>query len=66
MAKDAVKMRGWRPRDKASGRLRKKRSDARVGSVERKYGRNISTNSRLQLGTLLKRKGKKSLKALMK
>ncbi len=66
MAKDAPKMKGWRPRVQASGRLRKKRSDTKVGTVERKYGRNISTNSRLQLGTLLKRRHKKSLKSLLK
>ncbi|MDP3727455.1 MAG: hypothetical protein Q8R35_02325 [bacterium] len=59
-------MRGLWPRDKTSGRLRKKRSDTKVGTLERKYGRNISTNSRLQLGTLLKRRHKKSLKSLFR
>ena len=66
MVKDAAKMRGFRPRDRASGRLRKKRNDTKVGTLERKYGRNISTNSRLQLGTLLKRRHKKSLKSLLR
>lgn len=59
-------MKGSRPRDRASGRLRKKRGDTKVETLERKYGRNISTNSRLQLGTLLKRRHKKSLKSLLR
>jgi len=33
MAKDAPKMRGYRSRDKGSGRLRKKRSDTTLGTL---------------------------------
>ncbi|MBI4059473.1 hypothetical protein HY406_00205 [Candidatus Giovannonibacteria bacterium] len=65
MAKDAPKMRGYRPRDK-SGRLRKKRSDTKVRTLQKKYHRKLARKSNLQLGTLLKRRHKKSLKKLLK
>ncbi len=66
MAKDAPKMKGWRPRDKTSGRLRKKRSDTKVATIEQRYRRRIGSNPHLQLGTVLKRRRKKSLKNLLK
>lgn len=65
MAKDAPKMRGWRPRDATSGRLRKKRADTKVATIEKRYRRSLGRDS-LQLGTLLKRRRRKSLKALLK
>ncbi|MBI2609578.1 hypothetical protein HYW53_00175 [Candidatus Giovannonibacteria bacterium] len=65
MANDAPKMKGKRARDKGTGRLRKKRSDTKVKSVEKKYGRLLGKDG-LQLGTLLKRLHKKSLKKLLK
>ncbi|MBI4132586.1 MAG: hypothetical protein HY473_00595 [Candidatus Sungbacteria bacterium] len=61
MAKDAPKMRGWRSRDKTSGLLRKKRSDTRVSTIEKQYRRRLGKDS-WQLGTLLKKRRKRSLK----
>ena len=66
MPKDAPKMRGYRMRDKMSGRLRKKRSDTKVRTLQKRYKRKLAKKSNLQLGTLLKRRHKKSLKKLLK
>lgn len=66
MVKDASKMKGRRSRDKTSGRLRKKRTDTKVATLQKRYRRRIGPNPRLQLGTLLKRRRKKSLKSLLK
>lgn len=66
MAKDAPKMKGWRSRDQTSGRLRRKRSDTKVATLEKKYRRHLGLNPRLQLGTLLARRRRKSLKRLLK
>ena len=66
MAKDDPKMKGWRSRDKTTGRLRKKRSDTKVATIEKRYHRHIGPRPKLQLGTLLKRRHRKSLKALLK
>lgn len=65
MAKDAPKMKGWRARDASSGRLRKKRADTKVATIEKRYRRRIGSNPGLQLGTLLRRRHRKSLKALL-
>ena len=62
MAKDAPKMRGWRSRDKTSGLLRRKRSDTKVATLQKKYRRRFAGHSSWQLGTLLKKRGKRSLK----
>lgn len=66
MAKDAPKMKGWRARDKTSGRLRKKRTDTKVETLRKQYHRRFAKNPRLQLGTVLRRRRKKSLKRLLK
>lgn len=62
MAKDAPKMKGWRSRDKTSGRLRKKRSDTKVATLWKKYHRRFGGHLSWQLGTLLKKRRKRSLK----
>lgn len=62
MAKDAPKMKGLRPRDKATGRLRKKRSDTKVATLQKKYHRRFAGHDQWQLGTLLKKRRKPSLK----
>lgn len=62
MAKDAPKMKGWRARDKTSGRLRKKRSDTKVATLQKQYHRRFAGHGSWQLGTLLRKRRKKSLK----
>ncbi|HBT81208.1 hypothetical protein A2757_01910 [Candidatus Giovannonibacteria bacterium RIFCSPHIGHO2_01_FULL_48_47] len=66
MAKDAPKMRGYRSRDKLSGRLRKKRSDTKIATIQKAYHRKLTRKAGLQLGTFLSRRHKKSLKRLLK
>lgn len=63
--RDAPGMRGWRSRVGSSGRLRQKRSDTKVGTLEKIYHKNIGKDS-LQLQTLLHHRRKKSLKKLVK
>lgn len=63
-APDAKSMKGMRSRVKSSGRLRKKRADTKLGTIEKSYHRSLGKN-RLQLQTVLKRKHKKSLKKLL-
>lgn len=62
MAKDAPKMMGWRSRSKTSGRLRRKRGDTKVATLHRQYKRRFAGHDAWQLGTLLKKRRKKSLK----
>ena len=62
MAKDAPKMKGVRSRDKTSGRLRKKREDTKVATLQKKYHRRFADHGSWQLGTLLKKRRKRSLK----
>lgn len=64
MAKDAPGMRGYRPRNKG-GELRDKRDNTHVGTIEKKYDRDFGVRSDMQLGTLLKQTGKKSLNDLI-
>lgn len=64
MAKDAPGMRGYRSRNK-SGELRDKRDDTHVGTIEKKYDRDFGVRSDMQLGTLLKQTGQKSLNDLI-
>lgn len=63
-APDAPGMRGYRSRDK-SGPLRQKRSDAQVGPIEKQYDVDFNVRSDMQLGTLLKKAGEKSLNDLL-
>lgn len=58
-------MRGRRSRVASSGRLRRKRTDTLVATIESRYGKNIGKDN-LQLGTLLKLKRKVSLKKMTK
>lgn len=64
MPKDAPGMRGTRGRNE-SGRLRDKRDDTLVGTIEEKYNRNFGVRSDMQLGTLLEKTGKASLNDLI-
>lgn len=57
-------MRGGRSRN-ANGRLRAKRKDTNVGTIESKYGRALGGRSDKHLGTLLRERGKDSLSGLM-
>ncbi len=64
MADDAPGMRGMRSRNR-DGRLRDKRDDTHVGTIERQYGRDFGVRSDMHLGTLLDRLGKRSLNDLL-
>ena len=66
MAKDAPKMRGWRPRNKRAGRLRKKRADTKIATLAKKYHRRFAGHLAWQLGTLLKKRRKRSLKKVLR
>ena len=65
MAKDAPKMKGWRSRDRTSGRLRKKRADTKLATLAKQYHRRFGEALQLQLGTFLKRRRRKSLKRVL-
>lgn len=58
---DAPKMTGCRSRNDGNGRLRAKRSDTHVGTIEKRYGVDLGARSDMHLGTLLKRRGADSL-----
>lgn len=64
MAKDAPGMRGIRSRNQG-GRLRDKRDDTHVGTIEKKYDRDFGVRSDKQLGNFLKEKGIASLNDLI-
>lgn len=64
MAKDAPGMRGIRSRNQG-GRLRDKRDDTHVGTIEKKYDRDFGVRSDKQLGNFLKEKGVASLNDLI-
>ncbi|RJQ36524.1 hypothetical protein C4552_03325 [Candidatus Parcubacteria bacterium] len=66
MAKDAPKMKGLRPRDRSSGRLRRKREDTKVKTLQKKYRRRFGGHASWQLGTLLRKWRKPSLKKAIK
>jgi hypothetical protein len=53
MAKDASGMRGYRSRDQ-NGRLRDKRDDTHMGTIEKQYDRDFGVRSDMQLGTYLR------------
>jgi len=57
-------MRGDRSRDK-NGRLRDKRDDTHIGTIEKQYGIDLGVRSDMQLGTYLEREGIKSLNDLI-
>lgn len=64
MAKDAPGMRGYRSRNQ-SGELRDKRNDTKVKTIEKKYDRDFGVRGDMQLGTLLKITGQRSLNDLI-
>lgn len=64
MAKDAPGMRGYRLRNQ-DGRLRDKRDDTHMGTIEKQYDRDFGVRSDKQLGTFLKEKGIASLNDLI-
>lgn len=64
MTKDAPGMRGIRSRNE-SGRLRDKRDDTHMGTVERQYHRDFGVRADKQLGMFLKDKGIASLNDLI-
>jgi len=45
---------------------RRKRSDTKMGSIEKKYGRDFEVRSDMQLGTYLEKRGYSSLSKLLK
>ncbi len=58
-------MRSGRSRNSGNGRLRGKRSDTHVSTIERIYGRNFHVRSDMRLGTLLKQRRVASLNDLI-
>lgn len=64
MAKDAPGMRGIRSRNQ-DGRLRDKRDDTNMGTIEKKYDRDFGVRSDKQLGKFLEEKGIASLNDLI-
>ena len=64
MSKDAPGMKGIRSRNK-NGKLRDKRDDTHIGTIEKKYGIDLGVRSDMQLGTYLKKHQIKSLNDLI-
>ena len=64
MAKDAPGMRGYRSRNQ-DGKLRDKRNDTHVGTIEKQYGVDFQVRSDMHLGTLLEQTGQASLNDLI-
>jgi hypothetical protein len=64
MAKDASGMRGYRSRDQ-DGRLRDKRDDTHMGTIEKQYDRDFGVRSDMQLGTFLRENNIASLNDLI-
>ena len=64
MSKDASGMKGIRSRNK-NGKLRDKRDDTHIGTIEKQYGIDLGVRSDMQLGTYLKKHQIKSLNDLI-
>lgn len=64
MAKDASGMRGYRSRN-IPGRLREKRGDTNVGTIEKKYNIDLSVRSDMHLDNYLKQNKINSLNDLI-
>lgn len=62
--KDAAGMRGFRTRNK-DGKLRDKRDDTRIDTIEKEYGIDLDVRGDMQLGTYLKLHNIKSLNDLI-
>jgi len=63
-ANDDPRMRGCRSRNQ-DGRLRDKRDDTYMGTIEEQYGRDFNVRSDMQLGNYLKQCHIKSLNDLI-
>jgi hypothetical protein len=61
---DAPGMRGDRSRDN-NGRLRDKRDDTHMGTIEKQYGKDYGVRSDMQLGTFLRNNNIPSLHDLI-
>ena len=48
------------------GKIRKKRSDTHMGTIEKKYGRDFGVRADKHLGNYLKEKGYSSLAKMLK
>lgn len=64
MAKNAPKMRGERSRNQ-TGKLREKRDDTHMGTIEKQYGKDFGVRSDMYLGTYLKKHNIDSLDDLL-
>jgi len=64
MAKDAPGMKGNRSRNQ-NGRLRDKRDDTHIGTIEEQYGIDLGVRSDMHLGNFLKQRKIKSLNDLI-
>lgn len=49
-----------------NSQFRKKRSDTKIGTIEKRYGKDLGVRSDQKLGTYLKEKGYRSLSELLK
>ena len=54
MSNDAPRMKGIRSRNK-NGRLRDKRDDTHIGTIEKQYAIDLNVRSDMHLGTYLKK-----------
>ncbi|MDD2764505.1 MAG: hypothetical protein PHE83_11075 [Opitutaceae bacterium] len=63
--KDDPSMRGLRCRNESNGRLREKRGDTHVGTIERRYDVNLGARADMHLDTLLRQRGYHSLNDLL-
>ena len=61
---DAPGMRGPRARNE-NGRLRDKRDDTHMGTIEKQYGLELNVRSDMELGNYLKKTGFESLNDLV-
>jgi len=58
-------MPGCRSRNDGNGRLRGKRGDTHVGTIEEKYQKDFGVRSDMHLSTLLRKEGASSLSDLL-
>jgi len=49
-----------------SSKFRKKRSDTKIGTIEKKYGKDFGVRSDKKLGSYLKQKGYSSLSEILR
>lgn len=53
-------------KSKSTGQFRKKRADTKMGTIEKKYGKDFNVRSDTKLGNHLKKEGYNSLSELLK